>query len=292
MKFKGWCAYAPSSLGLTTASTHLLAYGLWPVLCPTTVLTVSPPSAQSPFAFAPCGREPHGGDAASIPSQNITPPSSLLRTHSPVAAASPLLRFSLVGGVFAGCHQSLLPAGPSRRYLRESFLGCWIPYPAVPQRALTCFFRCLIGLPHEGQGRLPANSPLETTSCGTLISERQIFLYVPASKFVLPPRSSPPLRIPPQGSRGFYVRAERASLPPHAPDMLTVRVQAIDGTRTFTSLDPRPCRPLPPTTSARRDIGSPDERLSAHLRCRCPSIPVMQTDDYILCPRDANDIGR
>src|SRR5215510_3811284 len=50
----------------------------------------------------------------------------------------------------------------------------------------------------------------------------------------------------PQGSRGFYVRAERASLPPHAPDMLTVRIQAIDGTRTFTSLDPRPCRPLPP----------------------------------------------
>ena len=38
--------------------------------------------------------------------------------------------------------------------------------PAVPQRALTCFFRCLIGLPHEGQGRLPANSPLETTRAG------------------------------------------------------------------------------------------------------------------------------
>ena len=58
------------------------------------------------------------------------------------------------------------------------------------------------------------------------------------------PRSSLPLRILPQGSRGFYVRAERASLPPHAPGMLTVRIQAIDGTRTFTSLDPRPCRPL------------------------------------------------
>jgi len=130
MKFKCWCAYAPSSLGLTTASTHLLAYGLWPVLCPATVLTVSPPSAQSPFT--PCGCDPHGGDATSISSENITPPSSLLRTHSPVAAASPLLRFSLVGGVCAGCHQSLLPAGPSRRYLRESFLGCWIPYPGGP----------------------------------------------------------------------------------------------------------------------------------------------------------------
>src|SRR5215831_15460431 len=91
MKFKCWCAYAPSSLGLTTASTHLLAYGLWSALCPTTVLTVSPPSAQSPFA--PCRCDPHGGDAASGSSEDITPPSSLLRTHSPVAAASPLLRF-------------------------------------------------------------------------------------------------------------------------------------------------------------------------------------------------------
>src|SRR5215831_11474036 len=126
MKFKCWCTYAPSSLGLTTASTHLLAYGLRSVLCPTTVRTVSPPSAQSPFAPCRCNR--HGGDAASVSSEDITPPSSLLRTHSPVAAASPLLRFfGLVGGVFAGCHQSLLPAGPSRRYLRESFLGCWIP---------------------------------------------------------------------------------------------------------------------------------------------------------------------
>jgi len=62
----------------------------------------------------------------------------------------------------------------------------------------------------------------------------------------VPPRSSLPLRILPQGSRGFYVRAERASLPPHAPDMLTVRIQAIDGTRTFTSLDPQPCRLLTP----------------------------------------------
>jgi hypothetical protein len=49
----------------------------------------------------------------------------------------------------------------------------------------------------------------------------------------------------PQGSRDFYIRAERASLPLHAPDMLAVRIQAIDGTRTFTLLDSQPCRPLP-----------------------------------------------
>ena len=60
----------------------------------------------------------------------------------------------------------------------------------------------------------------------------------------MPPRSSLPLRILPQGSRGFYVQAYRASLPPHAPDMLTVRIQAIDGTGTFTLPDSQPCRLL------------------------------------------------
>ena len=57
-----------------------------------------------------------------------------------------------------------------------------------------------------------------------------------------PPRSFLPLRILPQGSRGFYVRAYRA--PPHAPDMLTVRIQVIDGTGTFTLSDSQPCRLL------------------------------------------------
>jgi len=36
-------------------------------------------------------------------------------------------------------NQSLLPTGPSRRYLRESFLGCLIPYPGGPT-ACICLF--------------------------------------------------------------------------------------------------------------------------------------------------------
>jgi hypothetical protein len=44
--------------------------------------------------------------------------------------------------------------------------------------------------------------------------------------------------------RGFYVRAERASLPQHAPDKLAVRIQAIDGERTSTLLDSQHCRRL------------------------------------------------
>src|SRR5271169_4629441 len=61
---------------------------------------------------------------------------------------------------------------------------------------------------------------------------------------LLAPQIVPTAAILPQGSRGFYVRAYRALLPSHAPDMLTVRVQVIDGTGTFTLSDSQPCRLL------------------------------------------------
>src|SRR5262249_50731472 len=65
----------------------------------------------------------------------------------------------------------------------------------------------------------------------------------------LPPRSLLPLRVNPQGSRGLYIRAERASLPSHASDMLSARLQAIGGTRTSTSQDSQLCRLLTPLPS-------------------------------------------
>src|SRR5437773_4982091 len=61
----------------------------------------------------------------------------------------------------------------------------------------------------------------------------------------LPPRSFLPLQVKLTGQpRLLYVRAERASLPSHASDMLSARLQAIGGTRTFTSQDSQPCRLL------------------------------------------------
>src|ERR1039457_3456743 len=68
------------------------------------------------------------------------------------------------------------------------------------------------------------------------------FMFRPPSLLVS--HIVPTAAILPQGSRDFYFRAERASLPLHAPDMLTVRIQVIDGTRTFTLLDSQPCRLL------------------------------------------------
>jgi hypothetical protein len=59
------------------------------------------------------------------------------------------LSFSLglVRGVCAGYYQSLLPAGPSRRYHCESFLGCLGPYHGGTWSAFACFFLHVIGLP-------------------------------------------------------------------------------------------------------------------------------------------------
>ena len=71
---------------------------------------------------------------------------------------------------------------------------------------------------------------------------RYFVMFRPPS--LLTPQIVPTAAILPQGSRGFYVRAYRALLPPHAPDMLTVRRQVIDGTGTCTLLDSQPCRLL------------------------------------------------
>ena len=59
-----------------------------------------------------------------------------------------------------------------------------------------------------------------------------------------PPRSFLPLQVSSQGSRGFTSEQKRASLPSHASDMLSARLQAIGGARTFTSQDSQPCRLL------------------------------------------------
>jgi len=68
-------------------------------------------------------------------------------------------------------------------------------------------------------------------------------------RFCSPPRSLLPLRIFPQGSRGSYIRAYRASLPPHAPDMLSVRIQEDsilpETLRAFSRIDESACNPKP-----------------------------------------------
>jgi hypothetical protein len=131
----------------------------------------------------------------------------------------------------------------------------WSPTPAVPRSAYACFFLLVIGLPQMNIGSASRYYPrtrlftgLPFRSCRHSITFRPLSLLtspvVPTAAHVV------------QGSRGFYVRAYRALLPPHAPDMLAARIQAIGGAGTFTRPDSQPCRLLhsPRNLSSSRSI--------------------------------------
>jgi hypothetical protein len=148
-------------------------------------------------------------------------------THLCRISALTLYRQSLQVAV-SPCWQMALPDIISANLSPDA----WPPTPAVPRSAHACFFLLVIGLPQIGNGSAFRYFPRTRLSADT-ISKLQAFLYVQASGFAHLPgrsyRSGFPL-----GSRGLYVRAYRALLPPHASDMLTARKQAIGGVRTFT----------------------------------------------------------
>src|SRR6516162_9784187 len=107
-----------------------------------------PPSALSPFAQLGCYLR--WGDVVRLLGGRY--PSVIAHTGSCAAPVglSPASVFSLVWRVLAGCYQSLLPTAASRRYLRESFLGCWIPYPGGTTVCLHLFLpRCHRPSPKE-----------------------------------------------------------------------------------------------------------------------------------------------
>src|SRR4029077_1203535 len=117
----------------------------------------------------------------------------------------------------------------------------------VPRRYTVCSHlflpRCHRPSPSEEWVGFPRFVPRIRTSRRPVFRGcRYSLMFRPPS--LLSPQIVPTAAILPQGSRGFYVRAYRALLPPHAPDMLTVRIQVIDGTGTFTLSDSQPCRLL------------------------------------------------
>jgi hypothetical protein len=82
------------------------------------------------------------------------------------------------------------------------------------------------GLPQRKSGSASRSIPLETTSCGGIFEVANISLCS-GLQVCSPPRSSlVRCEYSLQGSRGFYVRAERGSLPPRVSDMLTAQRQA------------------------------------------------------------------
>jgi hypothetical protein len=97
--------------------------------------------------------------------------------------------------------------------------------------------------PRTLSGSASRVSPSKRFHDGSLFRDCR-FLYVQAPRFACLPDRSYRFDLPSQSSRGFYIRAEHASLPPHASDMLTIRFQAIDGVGTYTPPDSQPCRLL------------------------------------------------
>ena len=116
-----------------------------------------PPSVQSPFAQLGCYLR--WGDVIRLLRGHYS--SVVARTGSCAAPVglSPPSAFGLVWRVLAGCNQSLLPTAASRRYLQQSVLGCWIPYPGGTPCARACFFHGVIGLPQRKSGSASRSYP-------------------------------------------------------------------------------------------------------------------------------------
>jgi hypothetical protein len=145
-RLKRWFVYTPATPGLPTASSPKV------VICVSPVLSSRPPrrprrppSVQSPFAQLGCYLR--WRDVIRLLGEHYS--SVIAHTGSCAAPVgfSPPSVFSLVWRVLAGCYQSLLPTAASRRYVQQSFLGCWIPYPGGTPCACACFFHGVIGLP-------------------------------------------------------------------------------------------------------------------------------------------------
>ncbi len=112
---------------------------------------------QAPRAPLPSQGVTSRGVTSNVTWKGIAPSSSLMLAHAsdqnPPTGSSSLCRW-----VFAGCCQSLLGDGPSRRYLCESFPGCKDPYRGGSQVAFTRCFPCDIGLPQVPTRSAPTTS--------------------------------------------------------------------------------------------------------------------------------------
>jgi hypothetical protein len=232
----------PDFCGLPIASFHCRV-GFAPALCLTAALldgTARCPESLCPMAvLPPLGRRVHRllrGHYSSViaPADSFANPVWLF---FPSALAS--CKKSAQVATSPCCHRDL-PDVISANLSSDA----WSPATAVPRSAYTCFFLRVIGLPPERSGSASRFSPRIRLLAGGVFEAADISLCS-GLRVCSSPRSFLPLHKVLQGSRDFYIRAERASLPLHAPDMLAVRIQAIDGTRTSTLLDSQPCRPLP-----------------------------------------------
>ena len=167
-------------------------------------------------------------------SEDITPRSSLLRTHAPIPCGSPLLRFvasfeeSVQVATRPCCHRDLPDVIP------ES-LSCdaWASATTVCR-----LLYLLLHLHHRPSPTVNGSAcrfyPLKRLRSGGLFAGCSHFLmFKPHS--LLATLVAPTTTVSCRAVSDVYIRAKRASLPPHVPDMLAVRNRQL----TAQGLSPR-----------------------------------------------------
>jgi len=155
-------------------------------------------------------------------SAGATPPSSLLRAHAPVL---PPPRASVVPSTPGLCRLLSAPAG-RRTFPTLSLRICPYVLGPLPRWLVRCSYPFLPSRhrPSPRSDRVGA-PPCPCSDFSTApFSRLQSFADGQARRCAHHPGRSYRYGITPHGSRGLYVRASRGSLPPHAPDMLAVRI--------------------------------------------------------------------
>ena len=134
---------------------------------------------------------------------------------------------SLFRQVFAGCCESLLDDGPSRRYLHGPCTGAWVRTPPRPNGVLVRFFPLGIGLPLGSRGSARERSRNAAFRGGIFRGCNHSMMFrLPCS--LGPPTAQTARARCPFGLRAVYTGQYPCPYGPRAPASLRVRIRTID----------------------------------------------------------------
>ena len=229
-------------------------------------LPMKPPSVQS--SFAPCRCYRHRGRRVPPPERSLLLRRSyyelMRQTHlallyfdskSRLRSPCKLLPAPAASGLFPTLSLRIFPVMPgplSRRLAECTYLFLPLQLRPSPMENGSAYRKIPLKRLHSGGG---------FRDCS------HFFMFGPHS--LLATLVAPTTTVSRRAVGDFYIRAERASLPLHAPDMLAVRIQAIDSTGTS------PCKILslvgcsfPAPATSHVACGFPALRAPAHFTSR------------------------
>jgi hypothetical protein len=176
--------------------------------------------------------------------------------------------------VFAGCCESLLDIGPSRRYLCGSFPTCLHPYPGSSCGALTRFFPQDFGLPRVRTGSALSYIHTATSVWACFRGCNHSLMFRPAGLLATP---IAPTAAPLSAGQPWLLRPRLSRFVTSPCSGYARRLnRVIDGMGPFTPQDPQPCRLLPSavgTPVTRRPPHRPGRAVFPHPVPRLHSLP-------------------